>query len=674
MSDATLQELILEVLQRQFVPATHEDDVAHKPWPERIPRLFPRYASRPFSVSHQRFWDIEDTCTREKAPHPVALILPRGQGKSTTAEMAAADLIGSGRRKFVLYFCSTQERANEHVANIAALIEGPEFQAYFPGVGQPKIGLHGNQKAWRQSELILENGGVIRALGLDSVIRGIKVEGFRPDAIFGDDFDEITDSPQTIQKKINILTKSIIPARATSCWIVLFQNLIHAGSIMTQVARGTAGFLHGCESIGPVKAIDDLDYRIEEDGSMTLLAGTPTWPEGMPWDVCQQMAWDMGPEAFLTECQQDVDRMMAGAVYPSWDEKYHIVTEAEFLRVVTDAWMDAEAKLHMPPRWAGAIGHDWGATVKHPAAATWWYTPDAQAARWGIAGIRHKVRELVAPWNRDQVAAMTPQNFGEAILAAMWRDEETGDTELDQINYLVMSHEASSERHTYATHLSTNLTFGASRAGRTGGIAQMRSFLAVDMNRPHPYRKVPAGFKEERVAPDGEVYEYVHDGDQPLMGCPNVVWVVADGHGELRVDDENNLYVVPGRGDAGMERGRWEMLRYHWDTTVDGREHQYPYPLDEDVMCADRYVAYGSFPQERPLTLRERVEQELERRGASLPISTGDAELDLDQRIAAQQYRLIAHNHVVAEVSSKQARAHTAVRRHRPGIGRKYPR
>lgn len=670
-----LGDLIAEVISGQFgveLPPQAAEDICALPWEERIPRLFPQFANKPFSPSHRRFWDQEQQVTPTSSPDPTALVLPRGQGKSTTAEMAAADLLATGRRKFVLYFSATQERANEHVMNVAALLESPPFQALLPGIGKPLKGLHGNQKAWRHAELRLANGAALRAVGLDAVIRGIKVESFRPDAIFGDDFDEVTDSPEMVRKKINVLTKSIIPARAADCWICLFQNMIHSGSIMTRVARRTAKFLVNTLVIGPVKALENFTWEMdpERPNRAIIVTGEPTWPEGMGLTTCQAMLDEMGLEAFLTECQQDVDLVQAGSIYPVWDEVYHISTVSEFVAQVPDAYLDADGILHVPPRWEGALGHDWGATLKHPAAATWWYTPDASAAKYGVAGIRHKVRELVLPWTRDEVADMTPVNYGEAMLDSMWRDEGQGESELDQIKFFTMSHEASSERHTYANHLSTPLTFNPSRAGRSGGIAQMRSLLAIDPNRAHPYRRYPAGYKELRTLEDGTEVEVDLSGE-PVMGCPNVIWIVADGHGELELDADGGLVVRAGKGNAGMERGRWEMPRYHWDTTVDGREHQYPFALDEDVCCADRYVAWTSFPKETPLTLQERVAHELERRGVSLPIPEDQTQLSLAKRIQQEQIRMIEYNRAYHDVAGQDRKRTTSVRRRRPSVGRR---
>lgn len=622
---------------------------------DAVRTLFPRYAFVAFSPNHSRFWEYVDKVTVDSSPPPVALVLPRGQGKSTSAEMAAALLMALKRRRFIVYCCATQERANEHVQNIATLLESPEVQAYFPEVGAPKVGLHGNQKAWRQAELRASNGTIIRALGFDGAMRGIKIEGFRPDCIIIDDVDEITDGPEVIRKKINVLTKSIIPAKATNCWFVIAQNLIHAHGIVARLVRREADFLQNLECIGPVKAIENFTYEVDpRTKHVTIIGGEASWPEGMGLDVCQRMIDEMGLEAFLTECQQEVDRMSAGSIYPMWDPCRHLIEQSEFIALVGLECLDDEGSLVPPNRWRAALGHDWGSTMKHPACASVWVTPDAAAKQWGIEDIRFKWAELTRPRKREEVKQMTPINYGEELVAL------TADY-YDQLEWLVMSHEASSERNTYAQHLSKPLTFSPSKAGRIGGLAQMQSFLAIDWSRPHPFRVYPDGYLDPETGEDLS--------GKPLMGCPRAIWVVGDGHATLEVAPDGGLCCGPGEGDVGMERGRWEMERYHWLTSVDGTEKQLPYALDNDMMDADRYVAWASFPSSAPLTVHQRVLEIMHEKYPNLTNPVEQDSLDIETKVQIETARMIQFNKTMNAEVTRRAQQGSAVRRRRPGHG-----
>lgn len=646
-----LADIIAEVLQQRLGGSTLQKRVELESQPTKyvIGKLFPRALAVEGAWFHDAVWNTIDEITPDWSPDPSAFVVFRGGGKSTTAEATAATLMAQQRRRFIVYLCDTQERANEHVKNIAALLTSKEVTEYYPEVGKPAINLHGNQKAWRQAEVHCANGTVIRALGFDGAMRGIKVEEFRPDAILIDDVDDITDSPEAVRKKEQVLTKSIIPARnLQNCWIGFFQNMIHNNSIMTKLVRGTADYLRNIKIIGPVKAIEDFEYDYDDRGRVVITGGTATWPAGFPLEACQRAIDEMGLEAFLTECQQDVDRMAAGAVYPMWNEQYHIATRSEVAAAFPALFTHPNPQTQQPewsisPRWERALGHDWGSTMKHPACATWWATPseDAPAA---VQGIKHKYRSLCRPSRREEVGEMTPKWFGGLMFKAM--------TELErkQLRFAVMSHEAASERNTYIKEHGLRLT--AAAAKRTGGIAQMQSYLAIDYTKPHPYRRYPQGHPQ---------------AGQPLQGCPRVIWVVEDGHGELELGPDGELLVHPGKGDAGMERGRWEMQRYHWDTNIAGTEKQTPYPLDNDEMDADRYVAWGYFPNVTALTAQQRVSAAVKTVSANLQVPANGEQLqgaELEQYMHTMQ---VAYRNAFAAEKAASRNALTRVgRRNRP--------
>lgn len=652
----TIAQALADVLPN--VLKDTEQAVTVAPWFERIPNLFPNMAQVGFSWFQKEFFEYVDTVTAKKSPKPVALPWGRGLAKSTSVEMAIADLGASNRRRFFLYVAAKQDKANEHLDNIKLSLEAPPIQKAYPKVGTPRKTLYGQQVAWRQAEIATENGVYFVAQGLDAAVRGIKREGFRPDCIIFDDIDDLGDGPEMVRKKLAVITSTILKTRAPDCFIIFAQNEIHAGSLMRKVVKRTGEFLMNAKIIGPVPAIKDIKYIIDGPNHAIITGGEPSWPEWLSLDVCQDMIDEGGLESFLTECQNDVDRLKAGAIYPQWNEIYHVVTKSEIVRELGEDALKyneetQEYEFHIPGR--AAVGHDWGSTMKHPAATVMYVTPAESLNKYGIGDIRFKVGELVRPRTREDLEFMTPIEYGKLIneMIAPYKDN---------IDWAVMSHEASSERNTYSLHLKPSLKFAPFAGKRTGGIAQMQSHLLIDYEQEHPFRRYPEGYMLKH--PDtGEVIDV---SGQKLLGRPRIIWVVDDGHGELELDNAGDLIVMSGKGDAGMERGRWERSIYHWDSTAMGTEKQTPYPLDNDVEDAERMVSWASFPTQEKMSLKEKINQRMKERYphldlASLPVAVTN---DVETRVRIEQTRMM-YAGKVAEETEKDFEVETAVRRPR---------
>ena len=285
-----------------------------KNWRERARALFPTYTTSPFADRHADVWRWSETIQRGDHVAPFVAIWPRGGGKSTIAEMIAADLGADGRRVYCWYVCGTQEQADKHVDSISAMLEGSSMAHYRPEVGTPKVSKHGSQ-AWRRSFLRASNGFSVEAVGLNKQIRGGKIEEARPDLIILDDIDDEADSEPTIEKKKKAITTKILPAGSSDVAVLFVQNLIHADSIASMLADKTAtgaGWLSGRIVSGPHPAVEDLVYDVipgDDEGSISyrITAGVATW-EGQDLETCEAQLGLWGPTAFLSEAQQDVDR------------------------------------------------------------------------------------------------------------------------------------------------------------------------------------------------------------------------------------------------------------------------------------------------------------------------------------------------------------------------------
>lgn len=295
-----------------------DDEISDKP-EEWTLELFPHLFDKPFSDRHIEFWQWLEGLKRDVKPLAFFAIWPRKGGKSTNAEAGAVYCGATDRRKFCLYVRSVQDKANESVQNIAALLENRTVEKYYPKLSERKLGKYGNSKGWRIDTLRCANGFNVVALGFDAAVRGIKIEEFRPDLIILDDIDDLKDSLDVTTKKIDILTKSILPAGSDDVAILGVQNLIKWNGIFHKIAEDKADFLLNKIVSGPYVAIENLQYERKEDNTYQITAGEPTW-EGQDLQVCQDQMNDWGLEAFLSEAQHLVHKR-TGRVYHAFTDK-----------------------------------------------------------------------------------------------------------------------------------------------------------------------------------------------------------------------------------------------------------------------------------------------------------------------------------------------------------------
>lgn len=268
----------------------------------------------PFGVFHADLWEWVWALRRGFRPHPLVAIWSRGAGKSTSAELACVRVGAAGTRRYVLYCSATQDQADDHVQNIAGLLESEMVARYYPSLAARKVGKYGNSKGWRRNRIRTESGLTIDAIGLDSAARGAKIDEDRPDLEILDDIDEELDTPRTVEAKIKALTKKLIPAGSDDVAILAVQNLVHEESIFARMAGLTeqrADFLSDRIVSGPHPALEGFAAEPREGGGWTIVGGTPTW-EGLSLERCQQMVDDMGLTAFQEECQHNVDAPPGG--------------------------------------------------------------------------------------------------------------------------------------------------------------------------------------------------------------------------------------------------------------------------------------------------------------------------------------------------------------------------
>lgn len=215
------------------------------------------------------------------------------------------------KRAYALYVCETQEQADDHVSNVASLLESSPFDALYPEAASRKLGKFGNAKGWRRNRIRTASGFTVDAIGLDTAARGVKLEGDRPDFIILDDIDGKLDTAATTAKKITTITHTLIPAGSDDAAVLAVQNLVIPNGVFSQLADGRADFLADRIVSGPHPAIENMIIE-DVDGKATITGGVPTWPEGMGLAVCQADLDKIGVTAFKAEKQHDVEPPAGG--------------------------------------------------------------------------------------------------------------------------------------------------------------------------------------------------------------------------------------------------------------------------------------------------------------------------------------------------------------------------
>lgn len=288
-------------------------EVEPVPW---LRAMFPGYCLAPFAAHHEDLWAwVWDLQAGVRPPVAKVCVWPRGGAKSTSAELAVAAVGARRTRRYVLYVCDTQDQADDHVANIAGLLESDTVAQRYPALGRRRVGKYGNSRGWRRNRLVTDDGLVVDAIGLDTAARGIKFDQDRPDLLVLDDIDVEGDTPATTATKVERITKKLLPAGATSLAVLAIQNLVTADGVFAQLVDGRADFLANRSVSGPVPAVEGLvvEPALQPDGSTrwTIVAGTPMW-EGQDLATCQAQIDDWGISSFRAEAQHEVSAPPGG--------------------------------------------------------------------------------------------------------------------------------------------------------------------------------------------------------------------------------------------------------------------------------------------------------------------------------------------------------------------------
>jgi predicted phage terminase large subunit-like protein len=308
-----------------------QSEINRAAWDEWVSQVAPRTTRHPMGDHHKEFWNWVWQIDVGVPPSPSAFAAfwPRGHGKSASAELAVAALLARGRRRYCVYVCRTQDKADEHVASIGSLLESPEMQVHYPEMGERLVGKFGQTKGWRRNRMRTATGATVDGLGLDTAARGTKIDDQRPDLIILDDIDNSEDGDRMLRKNERLLTRSILPAGSDDLAVIFAQNLIHQNSLANQLATNRADWLTDRHVSGPHPAVVGLRYEsmgLSDDGKIRWLitGGEPTWA-GMDLEECERKMNLFGADAFIAESQNDVTQRR-GALWSKDLIKQHRVS------------------------------------------------------------------------------------------------------------------------------------------------------------------------------------------------------------------------------------------------------------------------------------------------------------------------------------------------------------
>lgn len=572
-------------------------------WQVWLRTLFPQYFFCEFGEHHKKFWEWVWRIRLGFHEPPEINVWPRGQGKSTNAEAACAAWAARGTRKYLWYICETQDQADDHVGNVAAMLESKSMREFYPQLGERLLNKFGTSKGWKRNRIRTATGFTLDGLGLDVARRGVKLEEQRPDGKIFDDIDGKHDSPQVTAKKGEIVTTSILPAGSRDSIDLGIQNLITKDSLFSQLVDGRAEWLIDRNVSGPIPALRDFDFE-KRGRRYFITSGKPTW-EGQNLEVCQHFIDTWGITAFQTECQHKVDLNMPGAIFPEWNEILHVITESEFKRYYGEIALknpnDPESAMQIPLVWNRGRGLDWGTTPGHPTVCENVARPYETHKLTDSVFVYRELTMPEFPYVDENIRPVSPRRVKKAILAASSKLEEKN------ITISAMSHEASAALNTFMQdYLDGNdkelLWFNKWKPQTGSGVPQIQNALEIDNTKEHPFRRYPRGFKLKGV----------DVGGKPLMGRPRFFVIVPDAQGELFFEkDEMELRVRGAVDNLGMARLRYEFPKYRNPVTAAGQEKAKPNPKahgEDDAIDALRGLANLFFPTVKDMSEEERIE------------------------------------------------------------------
>lgn len=278
---------------------------------------------------------------------------------------------------FCLYVCREKTKVIEHVSNIEELLSSPKVKEYCPLLSQVQVNDEtGQKRQWTGRFLHTAAGYVVKGASTDSAQAGSRIKDTRVTFMVLDDVDGREKSLVISENRYNRISNELLPMRQWNTLVFWAQNLINEYTVMYSVYKQRRQMLTNRKPTQPVPAVIDLKAEQRTvDGivKMVYISGEPTWHA---WDAdrIQDEMDSEGYDAFLRECQHEVEGKKEGRVFPRYDDGIHVITESEFAAVYG---------VRKPPRsWYKYFAHDWARTkTEFHANVAFWSAVSPQNAK-----------------------------------------------------------------------------------------------------------------------------------------------------------------------------------------------------------------------------------------------------------------------------------------------------
>lgn len=594
-----------------------------------LSRLGPRTFTGAFAPFHSDFWawywEIRLKLLRgetlELDEMAALLIWGRGMGKSSNVEWCCIMEGALAAGGFVMYVSGTEKQAREHVAAIKNRLESSLIAEYYPGMSKPEIGAHGNQRGWRQDYLATQSGWGILPVGLDQGIRGGRKDDTRFSLIVLDDIDDHDDSPAAVEKKLDTISRTILPAGDADTIVLFAQNLIHEDSVLNQIYTRRSDVLADRKVFGPYKSFDDVELEADEvnAGKWLIRQATPTW-EHFDMRAARLFLSRSGRKGFMAEYQHDFNDDKTEYVLKNWRDAVHVITRSQFaMKYGTRT---------VPSYWAKRGFNDWARTktARHANVAGFLATSAQNTALPGMtflydcmsfeAGteaddVARRILETLSPtvtvqgrvqtWEAVLRAHVTREGIEGFVTDPTKAIAARRDVLAKVIPALVKPILSAQKMNNFrGSHEQNNgalkvyrevygLPFVATNPGSDGGLELLNHVMQIDRTKPHP-------FKPDRLGEDG-LYE---------LGFSRFFLVVEDGM--EREPQANNPAALHDSDLARYQLARWRNIPVKLTET--GEIERGPMKMLDDFGNGLQMVTHDGLPTAVPLTGDERFDAE----------------------------------------------------------------
>jgi phage terminase large subunit-like protein len=159
----------------------------------------------------------------------IAVASPRGHAKSTLVDLAyLAWVVVNKKAKFIILVSDTYSQSVLFLEALKAEFEdNDKLKLFYGNMGS---------KDWSEGEIVV-NGIMVKALGAQMKVRGLKYRENRPDLIVIDDLEneELVESVERREKLERWFNGALVPSLAKNGRIVIIGTILHYDSLLYKI-------------------------------------------------------------------------------------------------------------------------------------------------------------------------------------------------------------------------------------------------------------------------------------------------------------------------------------------------------------------------------------------------------------------------------------------------------